>query len=120
MLQAQALLYIYHRNSTWLWSTFIRRNFYNGLLIYTNFAHRFPYILNQQFEKLVRKFYLGLNRGAKKDRNTGVLQYGLHLTRPLGSELRLARPPGSGLHLARPLGCGLYLARPQGHGLRLV
>ena len=85
MLLAQAPLFIYRRNSTWLWSTFIRRNFYNGLLIYTNFAYRFPYILNQKFEKLVRKFYLGLNRGAKKDRNTEVLHlHRCHLRHPSG------------------------------------
>ena len=35
----------------------------------------FPvYVVNRKFEKLVRKFYLGLNHGAKKNRNTGVLQ----------------------------------------------
>ena len=34
----------------------------------------FPvYVVNRKFEKLVRKFYLGLNHGAKKNRNTGVL-----------------------------------------------
>ena len=92
---------MHRRNNTWLWSTFIHRNFYNGLLIYPNFAYRFPYILNQKIEKLVSKFYLGLNRGAKRIVTPGCYILTALLLRAEARELlpqKTPRPRDLGSH----------------------